>query len=241
MATIGNLNLNWGVGSPAAGISADNFSARFERGIQVTPGFYRFTADADDGVRVWLDGQLIIDEWHGADNRVYSVSRVLTGNHKLRVEYYEASGSASLRFSYEVVDSTRQWDAEYYAGTNPTGNTVLRQSEPASQTPLDMNWSYSSPAPDQLGADYWSARWTGSFPFEYGTYVFRVNADDGVRVYVDGLLLIDQWRDGYKEVSNSFVDIGAGDHQITVEYYERTGLALVKLWWYRETGTVTPR
>ena len=240
-AEVGDLNLNWGMGSPNASIPADNFSARFERQIQVTPGFYRFTVDADDGVRVWLDDQLIIDEWHGADNQVYSVSRVLNGAHTLRVEYFEASGMASIRFSYTAVDQTRQWTAEYYAGTQPTGNTVLRQPEPASQTPLDMNWSYSSPLPDQLGVDYWSARWTGSFPFEYGDYVFRVNADDGVRVYIDGLLLIDQWRDGYKEVSNRFTGVGAGDHQIMVEYYERTGLAQVKLWWYRESGSVSPR
>ena len=240
-ANVGDLNLNWGLGSPSTGVSADGFSARFERTYQFPTGNYRFSVDADDGVRVWLDDQLIIDEWHGAQNQVYTVNRVLAGAHRLRVEYYEASGSASIRFAYAVVDGTRQWQAAYYAGVQPSGATVLSQAEPASQTPLDFNWSYSSPLPDQLGPDYWSARWTGRFPFDYGTYIFRIEADDGVRVYVDGLLVIDQWRDGYKEVSNRFVGIGSGDHTVTVEYYERTGTAQVQLWWYRDTGTVTPR
>lgn len=235
------INFNWGSGSPGAGLPADNFSVRFQRRIQVTPGFYRITAEADDGVRVWVDGQLIIDEWRGPTSLVYSVGRVLTGEHDVRVEYYEASGLARVRVAFEVSTQAPEWDASYYPGTSPTGAPVLSRREPRAQNPLDYNWSYSSPAPDLLGTDFWSARWTGTFYFEGGNYVFRAFADDGVRVYLDGLLVIDAWRDGYKEVSNRYLGVGDGNHTVTVEYYDRTGLAIMKLWWVRESAYTGPQ
>ena len=57
--------------------------------------------------------------------------------------------------------------------------------------------------------------------------------DDGARLFIDGIRVIDAWSDGYKEVSNVFYGVGEGNHQITVEYYERTGGAAVRAWWWR--------
>jgi hypothetical protein len=70
--------------------------------------------------------------------------------------------------------------------------------------------------------------------------MFKTNADDGVRVYLDGLAVLDQWRDGYKEAGNLFVGVGAGSHTVTIEFYERTGLAQVKVWWYQDTSQPSP-
>jgi hypothetical protein len=65
--------------------------------------------------------------------------------------------------------------------------------------------------------------------------------DDGIRLYIDGLLVLDHWRDGYKEVSNRVIGVGAGQHTITVEYYERTGNAAVRAWWYRDSAYTGPQ
>ncbi|HXF63640.1 MAG TPA: PA14 domain-containing protein, partial [Caldilineaceae bacterium] len=107
--------------------------------------------------------------------------------------------------------------------------------------PLDYNWGSSSPLPDQLGDDFWSARWTGTFHFDDGNFVFQAHADDGVRVWLDGYLVIDQWVDGYKEVTNRFLGVGQGEHTVQVEYYERSGLASLRLWWFKEAGAFGPR
>ena len=57
-----NLDHDWGTGSPQPGvINADQFSARWTRYIDVTPGNYRFTATSDDGIRLWIDGALLLD------------------------------------------------------------------------------------------------------------------------------------------------------------------------------------
>src|SRR5687767_11997280 len=52
------INYNWGGGSPVTGINSDEFSARWTKYIDEPAGSYRFTATSDDGVRVWLDGDL---------------------------------------------------------------------------------------------------------------------------------------------------------------------------------------
>ena len=87
----------------------------------------------------------------------------------------------------------------------------------------------------------WSARWVGAFQFDSGTFSFRIQADDGVRVYLDGLLVIDRWVDGYKEAGNRVIGVGSGLHTVTVEYYERTGNASIRLWWFKEAGVVVPQ
>lgn len=59
----GTLEHDWGEGSPADGIDSDRFSARWTRRIEIAAGTYRFAATSDDGVRVWVDDELIIDSW----------------------------------------------------------------------------------------------------------------------------------------------------------------------------------
>lgn len=234
------LNFTWGANPPVAQLAADNFSVRFERTYNFTEGFYRFSLNADDGVRLWLDDELLFDEWHGATNRTYTSGRTLRGNHILRIDYYEASGLASLRFLIEFITAFPEWEVAYFDGVNPTGAPVFTGLEARTATPLDYNWESSSPLPDRLDVDHWSVRWLGQFRFNYATYVFRATADDGVRVYLNDQLILDSWRDGYNDVTNRFYAVGAGIHTIRVEYYERTGNAAVRVWWYEDV-TNSPR
>ena len=234
------INFSWSTNPPVAELPADNFSARFERVVNFNDGFYRFSVSVDDGVRFWIDNELLIDEWHGTDNRTYSVGRNLRGLHTLTLDYYEASGLASLRFLIEFTTAFPEWEAAYFNGVNPSGSPVFSQLEARATNPLDYDWATSSPLPDRLNADNWSARWSGQFRFSYATYVFRAMADDGVRVYIDDQLVIDGWRDGYKDLTNRFYAVGAGIHTIRVEYYERTGSASLRVWWY-EDSTNSPR
>ncbi len=231
------LYFNWGANNrPDPGLTASTFSARFERTIYFNPGYYRFILTADDGARVWLDNQLLFDEWHGASGQIYSLVRSLSGNHTMRVEYYDTGGVASLRFTYTLITEAPVWVANYFNGINPAGTPLFTQQEPRIATGLDYNWGAASPDLSLVPASNWSARWVGSFRFEAGNYIFRANADDGVRVYLNDQLVIDNWNIGYHEDSKRFVGIGADTHTIRVEYYEQSGSARVRVWWYRETG-----
>ncbi len=230
------INFTWGANPPLAQLPADNFAARFERTINFSDGFYRFSLSADDGVRFWIDNELVLDEWHGTSNRTYTVGRNLAGNHLLRIDYYEASGLASLRLLTEFVTAFPEWEAAYFNGVNLLGTPVFTQLEARSVNPLEYNWLAASPLPARLGVDNWSARWVGTFRFDFSTYVFRAVADDGVRVYINDQIILDHWRDGYKDVSNRFYSVGAGIHTIRVEYYERAGDAAVRVWWYPDNS-----
>jgi single-stranded DNA-binding protein len=60
-----------------------------------TAGTHTFSATADDGVRVYLDGTLVIDQWKDQSATTHTVSRTVTaGNHEVKVEYYENGGDA---------------------------------------------------------------------------------------------------------------------------------------------------
>ncbi len=228
------INFNWTAGSPIVGLPADGFSARFERQVTFNDGYYRFSIDADDGVRFWLDDELLIDEWHGAENRTYTVGRYLQGAHTLRIDYYEATGLADLRFLSEYVTTFPEWEATYFDGVTMSGPAVFSQLEARMVNPLDYEWRNGSPLPSRLGVDTWSARWIGQFRFNGATYIFRAIADDGVRVYLNDQLVIDGWQDGYTDLSNRFYAVGAGIHTVRVEYYERTGNAQVRVWWFED-------
>jgi hypothetical protein len=82
-------------------------------------------------------------------------------------------------------------------------------------------------------ASNFSARWTGLVePRHSETYTFHTLADDGVRLWVNGQKIIDQWKDRDAKEDKGTVDLKAGEKvEIKVEYYQGTGGAQMKLSW----------
>lgn len=102
------VNFDWGDGSPDPGVSADGFSARWVGDVWMPAGEYRYSVIADDGARVRIDGQLAIDGWLSAPGQVHVSQLSLSeGPHHFQVEYFEATGSAYIRLSGEVVAHSR--------------------------------------------------------------------------------------------------------------------------------------
>jgi hypothetical protein len=101
-----DINFNWGSGSPDPLAPPDNFSVRWTRTLDFEGRVYRFSIRGDDGLRVFVDDNLIIDEWHPASAvpPTYTADVNLTaGPHAIRVEYYEATFDAYILFQYEAV------------------------------------------------------------------------------------------------------------------------------------------
>lgn len=234
------IDFNWGSGSPGGGVNADYFSVRWTTFANFGAGTYTFFATVDDGVRLWVDDQLIIDQWRDQATTTFSTSKSLTsGYHSLRVEYYDRSGDARITVGWYTGsgDTISDWRGEYYNNTSLTGTPALVRNDLA----VNFNWGAGSPGSGVV-ADYFSARWTRNVSFATSSnYVFSVTTDDGARVWVDGSLIIDKWYAQSPTTHTQTVYLAAGAHSVRVEYFEATGTAQVALsWWATSGGPVSP-
>jgi hypothetical protein len=92
------LSFNWGTASPGTGITPGSWSVRWtsKRAVNL-PGYYTVTSISDDGARVWIDNNLLIDEWHDQSPSPHAAMVYLNaGQHDWRVEYYNHGGIAML-------------------------------------------------------------------------------------------------------------------------------------------------
>lgn len=99
------INYDWGTGSPAPGtIAADYFSARWTRSIYFESGTYRFTTQSDDGIRVNVGANRIIDNWttHAVQTNTAEVY-LSAGNYTVVVEYFENTHVAVAKFWWEKI------------------------------------------------------------------------------------------------------------------------------------------
>ena len=101
------VDFNWGRSAPVAGLGADNFSARWTRTVTMPPGRYRFTTITDDGVRLWVNNRLLIDQWITQEARMHGAEMELLGGPvRLRMEYFERTGDARAQLSWSMIGST---------------------------------------------------------------------------------------------------------------------------------------
>ncbi len=228
------VDFNWGQNAPFARVAADQFSARFERTLTLQPGFYEFTVQADDGVRVWVDGERVVDEWHLAGPPQYQFGRNITAPIAVRIDYFDAGGAAKIRFQYRLVANFPEWRASYYDNIDLSGGPSWVEAAPrGADRALGNYWSLGSPVPGVIPNDNWSARYEGRYEFGGGNYLFWARADDGVRLWLDNILVLDGWRGTAGYIENTFYSVGPGAHSVRIEYYERGGLAQIEVDWYR--------
>ena len=225
------IDFDWGSGSPMKGIHADNFSVRWTRQLDFEARTYRFNVRVDDGARLWVDGQLLIDQWNDGAARTYTVEKAMTkGQHQLRLEMYERTGQASITFSRKALDAPSGWRGEYFANRKLKGSPALVRND----ANINFNWGTGAPAAG-LPVDNFSVRWTRRVHFGAATYRFSVDVDDGVRLWVDGQLLIDRWHDAVAHYSRDLY-LAEGAHDIRLEMYEHTGGAKIHLRWGQPTN-----
>ncbi len=228
------LNFDWGLGSPERAITVDNFSARWERYIDVTPGNYRFTALVDDGMRVWIDNELIIDQWREQATQTFTAEKYLgPGHHLIRVEYFERAGAAVAKLAWALTSTTVSgWRGEYYNNMSLSGTPAIVRDDPE----INFTWN-GAPAPAVL-ADNFSVRWSRNLELPAGNYRFTMTVDDGARLFVNGHTLIDAWKEQPTTTYTGDIYLPAGSITLQMEYFENRGGAVAKLTWQRLDGEV---
>jgi glucose/arabinose dehydrogenase/PKD repeat protein len=142
--------------------------------------------------------------------------------------YADFDGGTIRRISYTAGASScqiGQYKASYFANQTLSGTPVTERCESA----INYDWGSSSPSGSGVGPDNFSVRWAGTHSFATtGTYTFTATADDGVRVYLDGTLVIDQWKDQSATTYTASRTVTAGNHELKVEYYENGGDAVAR-------------
>jgi hypothetical protein len=228
-----NLDYRWGSGSPDPKVWADGFSARWTRYLDLAAGSYRFTTVSDDGLRLYVDGRLLINEWTDHPPKTVAAETSLSaGHHLVVVEYYENMGNATASVSWAPVSAIQNWRGEYFGNRNLSGSPLLVRDD----AKIDFRWGAASPAPGTIPADGFAVRWTRTINPGAGNYRFSMTIDDGGRLWVNNHLLIDRWKDQAAQTYSGDIYLPAGGVPIKMEYYENMGDAVARLSWAQTDG-----
>ncbi len=250
------VNFDWGTGSPDPSIGADTFSVRWTG--QVVPLYsetYTFYTTSDDGVRLWVNGQQIINNWtdHAAIENSGTIALTAGVKYDVKMEYYENTGFAAAKLWWSSASQVKQavpqtqlcpgalaatptpyplgtgagLQGNYFDNIDFTAPKLTR-----TDSTINFDWGNGSPDPT-IGPDTFSVRWTGYVQPRYSTaYTFSTSSDDGVRLWVNNVLVIDNWTDHAETVNTGTITLTAGvKYDIKMEFYENAGQAVAKLRW----------
>ena len=105
------MNFNWGTGSPDPSVGVDTFSVRWSG--TVTPLYsetYTFFVKTDDGVRLWVNGQQLVNRWidQGATEVSGTIALTAGTAYSIRMEYYDNGGGALAQLSWSSAHQAKQ-------------------------------------------------------------------------------------------------------------------------------------
>lgn len=238
------IDFTW-TGAPASGVNADYFSVYWVGDIRFTEGWKVFTITSEGGIRIFIDGRMVFDRWD--NNRLQTWTPVLYTSrdapfvvpgksvpqgeyHRVEIRYRHDTGTARVSVKWEDAPPPAEvplnlWRADYYSSTDLQGYITSRL-----ETRIDYPYEYGSADP-ALPGDGWSARWTGDWVFAPGTYRFTATTNDGMRIWIDGVNVLDKWF-AQEDTTYTFErTLSKGTHQIVVEYFEEGGTATARLNW----------
>jgi glucose/arabinose dehydrogenase len=124
--------------------------------------------------------------------------------------------------------------ATYFDNADFTGTTLTRV-DPT----IDFDWGSGAPAAT-IGSDTFSVRWTGEVePSSTGVYTFYTQSDDGVRLWVDNQLIVNNWTDHPPKENSGMISLTTGRrYGVRMEFYENGGGAMARLFW---SNSSTPK
>jgi hypothetical protein len=109
--TDGTVNFDWGAGSPAPGVPVDRFSVRWTGQVEaLNSETYTFYTQSDDGIRLWVNGQQIVNDWtdHASTEDSGTITLAAGQRYDLKLEYYENSDRAIAKLSWSGAHTSKQ-------------------------------------------------------------------------------------------------------------------------------------
>jgi hypothetical protein len=248
------IDFNWG-GSPDVGVPFDAFTVRWTGQIQPRfTGIYTFFTNNDDGARLWIDGRMIINDWteHAATENSGTISLVAGQKYDIRMDFWDQTGVAVAQLSWmsecqprEIVPASQLYippqtctapitgngtgvKGDYYDNQDLSGFKLTR-TDPT----VSFVWPDTTSPDPLIASGSYSVRWTGQVLARYtGPLTFYVVADDGVRLFIDDVKLIDDWASHATTENAATIQAVAGQkYNLRLEYYEESGGGQVQLLW----------
>ncbi|MFD2573898.1 NPCBM/NEW2 domain-containing protein [Spirosoma soli] len=218
-------------------------------------GQYTFYTSSDDGSKLYIGTTEVVnnDGLHGEQERSGTIG-LKAGKHALTIGFLQGGGGQVLILRYSGPGFDKQdipssafyriaseqppagtgtgtgLRAEYYNNISLGGTPVLTRTDAT----VNFDWGTGSPASGVINTDNFSVRWTGQVQAPVtGNYVFSTTTDDGVRLWVNGVQVINDWN-GHAPTTNNSVSIALTANQkytIQLEYFEGSIGAVAKLLW----------
>jgi beta-glucosidase len=176
------------------------------------------------------EAQVLLGNYSGQPSRSTTPLQGIRQRVSPRTKVLYAQGTPLMQFAGTPIPASALSGlrAEFFANRKLEGEPVLTRDEKA----VDFDWGMSTPAPG-VPADDFSARWTGKLtPPASGKYRFGATADDGLRVYLDGKLIVEDWTEHAPTTRTGEVTLEAGrSYDLKFEYFEGRIGAVAKLVW----------
>ncbi|MFL6229379.1 MAG: glycoside hydrolase family 3 C-terminal domain-containing protein [Pyrinomonadaceae bacterium] len=176
------------------------------------------------------DVQVLLGNYNGQPSRATTPLEGIRRHVSPQTKVLYAQGTPLMETSGVTIPASALHDlkAEFFANRRLEGAPVLTRDEKA----VDFDWGMNTPAPG-VPADDFSARWTGKLvPAVSGKYRLGATADDGLRVYLDGKLIAEDWTEHAPTTRTGEVTLEAGrSYDLKFEYFEGRIGAVAKLVW----------
>ncbi len=242
------------------GIPAQNWSARWMGYVQATrTGPFTFSTLSDDGVKLWIDGKLVIDDWNphpatensatvnlvrgqkyrivmsyfqGADGAIYQLMWTPPGEDKALIPAMQLYPDNTTNLEPGVTGTGQGLTVSYFANPDLKGDALTLQNQAVS----------ARNTPPQVPRDNWSARWTGELQATHtGTFTLSTISDDGIRLWLGNKLLIDNWTPHGGTEDRADVEMVAGrKYPLRIEYFQGGVAAECYLSWTNPLGVSMP-
>ncbi len=247
------LTVDWGAGVPAgvALTAGDDLTLAYDGEIYLEPGAWTFHVLGDDHVFLELAPasgggpfvRIASANWPAEASGSFTVTDA--GWHPIRIAHCERGGASQLRIEHSgpgvparapISRQRLRFSASGLSGLVLTGfddgrmlgdhQTTIDRTAPAARM-----WNTGSPGDLGLtGPDDFATRWSGQLRIDMaGDFVFRYTTDDGQRLWIDGVSVLDQFDDATHDASTSPIRLEPGWHDLVIDHSESTGGAQAML------------